>query len=903
MNNMKRHSYSILISFFVSGLTLTVNAQSKQSEIPITSVPMHDSMKEAFRGKLLRSNLFEENKGQVSGDDADKVNYLYKSNGLTVFLLKTGIAYQFNKVVYNSNGVNSKVINILKENELGESEEAARLETYRMDVELVGANTSATLVTEGRSKDFVNYYNHNVFDVHSYTKITYQNVYPHIDWVIYPSDQGIKYDFVVRPGGKCSDIKLRTRHTEKLQHRSDGSLVLHNRMGTITEGRPISLQDGKIISTNFRLSGNDIVFELAPYDPDRVLIIDPALSWATYYGGNNNDYGRACAFDKSGNVYLAGYTYSSNNIANGGFNNTYSGGGLSDAFLAKFDSTGNRLWATYYGGEKGDQGYSCAVDTAGMVYLAGFTFSQTGIAHNGFQNTFSSYGRDGFLVKFNSSGNRLWGTYYGGNQDEYGWCCATDNHGNVYLSGYTESYNNISDGNGFQDTLSGNRDAYLVKFNSAGARLWSTYYGGYGQEEGKFCVTDKDNNVYLSGHTASDGIAYNGFQNTNSGGLDAFLVKFDSLGHRQWATFYGGNGYEDANACVVGKSGAVYIAGYTTSSNNIADNGFQDTAGGQGDAFLTKFDSSGNRLWATYYGGTGYEEGLSCAVNHYGDVFMAGRTNSVDNIANGGIQNIKGAHDDAFLVKFDDSGQRKWATYYGGNQIDRGYFCAVRELKSVYLVGQTGSVDNAVPGGFQNTYGGGVWDGFLVKIKDECPPATIIPAVDISVNPIGELTPGQSITFTASINNGGPYPQIGWYRNNNPIPFAIGLSCTGVVGIDFMNNDQIKARLVSSAECLQYDTAWSNGINIAIDPLSTSSPFPPDGFHIFPNPSRGNVYIEGCHKGDQLEIVNVMGQIIESKVFNSDRTLLDLTSLNSGLYLFRFNRNAAITWTVKLIKH
>src|SRR5690606_12750017 len=142
----------------------------------------------------------------------------------------------------------------------------------------------------------------------------------------------------------------------------------------------------------------------------------------------------------------------------------------------------------------------------------------------GHQNTHANPGinlndLDAYLVKFNSAGVRQWATYYGDSDGEYGSSCATDGSGNVYLAGRTQSANNIASG-GHQNTYGGGQyDAYLVKFNSAGLRQWATYYGGSSTDYGNSCNTDSNGNVYLSGYTNSTtDIASGGHQNTNGGG-------------------------------------------------------------------------------------------------------------------------------------------------------------------------------------------------------------------------------------------------------------------------------------------------------------------------------------------------------------------------------------------------
>src|SRR5690606_32062305 len=119
-----------------------------------------------------------------------------------------------------------------------------------------------------------------------------------------------------------------------------------------------------------------------------------------------------------------------------------------------FNGSGTRLWGTYYGGSAYDDGVSCAADAAGNVYLAGTTTSTSAIASGGHQNSYGGGNNDAFLVKFDGNGTRLWGTYYGGSAVEYGYSCVTDATGNIYLAGYTQSASAIASG-GHQNTHSG----------------------------------------------------------------------------------------------------------------------------------------------------------------------------------------------------------------------------------------------------------------------------------------------------------------------------------------------------------------------------------------------------------------------------------------------------------------
>ncbi len=441
--------------------------------------------------------------------------------------------------------------------------------------------------------------------------------------------------------------------------------------------------------------------------------------WATYFGGSSQEYAWSVATDPWGYIYIAGHTNSSSNIAYNGYQDTIAGS--LDAFLVKYDSLGNRIWSTYFGGEGDDLATSLGTDSAGNVFLAGYTNSNSGIALSGFQNSFGGGMYDAFLVKFDSAGNRLWSTYFGGagNENNQPGCTnnsiVIDNSNNVYLTGNT--YSSGLGFAGFQNSYLGGENAFLVKFDPAGNRIWSTYYGGGGYTEGKGLCVDALDNLYLSGWTNnSSGIASSGYDNTYNGGNDAFLVKFDSSGNRLWSTYYGGSNFDISNCVKIDPFGDIYIAGYTSSTSGIAAGGFQNTyGGGYQDAFLVKFDSTGNLIWATYYGGLTHDYAFNLACDSIGNIFLAGDTYSSTGIAAGGFQNNLIGIENEFIVKFDSSGNRFCATYFGQSHDEDGHI-AIDNKGNLYLSGGTSSMSGISFNGFQNTIGGAI-DAYLVKFS------------------------------------------------------------------------------------------------------------------------------------------------------------------------------------------
>ncbi len=691
----------------------------------------------AYSNKLNNAPLlFTENQGQVvnaKGNLCPDVLFTAHSNGAKVFLTATGINYQFEKTIF-PDGYKQEARQVEDHQKQEKLCKQIKTETYRFTLSLQGANPTPKVHKEEQNAGTENFYlpqcPAGITNVHTYGRLVYENVYPGIDWIIYTpavgagkKTTGLKYDFRIHPGADPALIRLKVSDAQSVQIDKEGRLVMTTALGEVREAAPVSYCGGSEVATAFRQSVDGTIrFATNAYDKSKVLTIDPTITWSTFYGGNDYDYGYSCAVDSSGDVYLAGQTYSNSGIASGGFQNTYSG--TFDGLLVKFSSSGSRIWATYYGSNGGTYGNYCIVDRSNNVYLAGSTSSTSSIASGGFQNTYGGGQSDGFLAKFSSGGSRIWATYYGGSGTDAGQSCAMDSSGNVYLAGFTESLTGIASG-GFQNTFGGlYDDGFLVKFSSSGNRLWATYYGGNDSDFGRSCAVDNSGNVYLAGYTAStSGIASGGFQNTFGGGFnnDAFLVKFNSSGNRLWATYYGGMEPDVGNCCAVDGSGNVYLSGAARSDSVIASGGFQNTRGGEADAFLVKFSSSGSRIWATYYGGVTYDQSQACAVDSSGNVYIAGGTESASGIASGGFQNTYAGGSitqkgDAFLAKFSSSGSRLWGTYYGGVYFDRGYSCAVDRSGNVYIAGQTSGDYGIAYGGFQNVYGGGPSDAFLAKI-------------------------------------------------------------------------------------------------------------------------------------------------------------------------------------------
>ena len=697
---------------------------------------------------------FIENKGQVTDQDHNQrpdIQYQLKATGgLNIFVGNGSIHYQFSKVVKPVDPPSQKDIV-----QPGFKFENPVFAMDRMDVELVGANKNADVITDQKQDYFENHFNDYTIKQNgaialAYNRITYKNIYPNIDWVLYTSNGQLEHEFIVHQGGKVSDIQLKYGGAKDLKINKDGSLSASTPQGTITEIAPNTFQkDGTKVGSNFVLQGELLSYNTGSYTGD--LVIDPTLLWATYYGGNGSDYVYGMALDASGNSFITGSTTSTTGIATSGAYSTSYGGGPYEGYVSKFNSSGAIQWATYYGSSSYCEFNGIGVDGSGNVYVGGFSTS-SGLGTGGtYQPSLSGYANC-LIVKFNGSGARQWATYYG-NSDDIAQGLTADAAGNVYVAAYVQSTSGMATSGAYQSTNGGGWDAVVAKFNTTGGLVWGTYFGGSGTDFGHNVAVDGSGNVYFTGTTSSSsGIASSGaFQTTYGGSQDAFLAKFSSTGIFQWATYYGGSGSEGASGVATDPSGNVYLGSNTQSSSGIASSGaYQTSLAGTQNGFLAKFNGSGVLQWGTYYGGTGTDAISQFTTDASGNIYVAGSASSTTGIAtSGAIQATNAGGQDGFIAEFNTSGSLLYATYYGGSGSDNATQAICDGTGNVYFSGSTASSSGIATSGAYQTSLAGSSNCFIGKFSLPC----LTPVVAVVTGPV-TVCPGNTITLADATSGG-----------------------------------------------------------------------------------------------------------------------------------------------------
>lgn len=506
-----------------------------------------------------------------------------------------------------------------------------------------------------------------------------------------------------------------------------------------------------------------------------------------------------------------------------------------------------------------------------------------------------------------------------------GWDQATalalDENGNVYSAGIFPGTADFDPGPGISNlTPMGNQDIFISKFDGAGNFIWVKQLGGPGWEECHDIDIDRDGNIYLTGFFLG-GADWDPsaaiYPLTSSSGGDAFICKLDSSGNFVWARQTGGSQAVTSYSIAVDDSGNVFTTGFFdgTTDFNPGAGTFYLTVSGYSDIFVSKLDASGNFVWAKQMNGTDGEAGYSIDVDVSGNVYTTGTFwGTVDFDPGIGTFYLNSpGEQDIYISKLDASGNFLWAKQMGG---DVGYSIVTDQTGHVYASGYFGWDDISI---FKLDSSGNItW----AKQTDAVMVYSI--AIDSALNVYftgqffgtGDFDPGAG-TFTMT-SQGSTDSYISKLDSSGNFVWAVQLGGT----------DEVHSRaLAVDNNGSVYTTGYFNG-TADFDPatatfnMTSSGSYDlflhklnpeitsvsennfTDAFHIYPNPTAGNLVIEFGQEQLRLDLVlrNASGQVVLAKsVSNTSRVELQINEA-SGVYMLEIadqNNHKAVIRIVK----
>jgi hypothetical protein len=376
------------------------------------------------------------------------------------------------------------------------------------------------------------------------------------------------------------------------------------------------------------------------------------LIWATYLGTNGFESGEKIAISPDGNIVFTGYS-SDNGLPTLAAQQP-SNNGSYDCFVGKISPNGNLIWLTYFGKSGGEFSYDIKTDAAGNIFIGGTTTSTNLATPMAFQSTHGG-GTDAFIAKFSSSGNLLWCTYYGGSSSEDIHALDIDVFGNVIGVGESNSFNLNTTAGCIQPSKGNMADIYIIKFDNNGNRIFSTYFGGNAIDDCNGLATDNVGNIYLGGQTQSTNfsVTATATQTTLAGFTDMILAKLSPTGALLYSSYFGGAEIDiiirgksyNNQIYFIGSSSSPTMPVVAAGTNSVLQN--------QQNHFIITTNYLGTVQMAKYYGGsasgTDISSDLSISKN---TITLSGKsTSTLYPVTPGAYQTIHKGNEDGVLTK------------------------------------------------------------------------------------------------------------------------------------------------------------------------------------------------------------------------------------------------------------
>lgn len=607
---------------------------------------------------------------------------------------------------------------------------------------------------------YLNYFlgknpNNWVSNLYGYRRVFLENILPKIDLNLRFEESFPRYDFIVKPGGAPTSIKLRFEGSEEVF--TDGkNIFIMTRFGEVINGKLFTYQiengqEIEIPSYFIQTNPNEFSIQVEKYNPNNILIIDPIVSMS-YLGGSANDAFVDGIEIYTGKLLATGWTESSNfHITPGAYDTTFNEN--RDVFVSLLDvQFANRvlIFSTFLGGASVDYPVGIGYDDVGNIYVAGTTNSSDFPLVNPIGTSING-GFDIFVTKMNGEGTSLiYSTFLGGNKDDIATAGKLAPDKAFFVTGHTTSTNFPTTGGAYQSTIKGREDIFLIKLSSSGRLIeYATYIGGGDDDEPYAMAISPSNNIYIVGRTKSSDfpiipyrtwggyILDSPYDRTYNGGWDAFAIKMLGDGGKiDYSTYFGGTADDIARAVTYTSDEVIIFAGETYKetvsqpSFPISSNPYQSTHKGGAEIFVTKLSniitsSSGggtrrrqDLLFSTFIGGSSNDFPASIELLKNNSIALSGHTNSTNfPIVNNPSGKKIGKYDLFYLNMTSDGSNVNFSDILGTTDDDSTKSFIMTPNGDYYFLAVTNSKNMTPINPIKETSYGGLLDGLFIKFS------------------------------------------------------------------------------------------------------------------------------------------------------------------------------------------